>query len=66
MPFSDPCLLWARALWRSAILCLAVMLLAGTASLVEQQSTSKPNGPQFSADFEQTMLAAIDQPGEVW
>ena len=56
--------LWARALWRAAAPCVAVsLLLLGVSSFV---GTDLSSGEEVSLDFEETMLAVIDQSEEVW
>lgn len=68
-PMPDSWALWAHALWRAALPCVAVMLLFG--ALVSYTS-SQGNGAtadsveEFPPDFQQTMLAAVEQSGEVW
>lgn len=66
LPLPDVWTLWGRALWRAAVPCVTVMLLFGAVSFVGPNRDSKPVIKEFSMDFEQTMLAAVDQPGEVW
>ena len=51
--------LWARALWRGAAACAAVMLLLGAWSYFARQSSSSTG--DLSQDLEQTLLAAVDQ-----
>lgn len=48
---------WAHALWRAAASCLAVVLLLSAWSFLRPASTS----PDFSQQFESTVLAAVDQ-----
>ena len=67
LPVPDAWALWSRALWRAALPCVAVMVLLGTVSVFV--SAGNDNGTateEFSQDFAQTMLAAVDQSGEVW
>jgi capsule polysaccharide export protein KpsE/RkpR len=60
--------LWSRALWRAAVPCVVVMLVFGAVSFLGP--TGNGNGvaatEEFSQDFEQAMLAVVDQSGEVW
>ena len=51
--------LWARALWRAAAPCVAIMLLLGGWSLLAPTSTAP--GIDLSQQFENTVLAAADQ-----
>lgn len=67
-PALDLAALWARALWRGAAPCVAVMVLLGVWSFVGAQNNfgaSKPaGGEDFAQHFEQTMLAAVEEPVE--
>ena len=58
-PVSDTWELWARALWRAAAPCVAIMLLLGAWSLFSLRR-SAPAG-DVSQALEQTLLAAVDQ-----
>ena len=59
--------LWSRALWRASVPCLAAVLILGATSFFGAGSGSgTTNREEFSKDFEQTMLAAVDQSWEVW
>ena len=62
-PALDGCALWARALWRAAAPCAAIMLLLGAWSLFTPSrgaATSAATG-DLSQQLEQTLLAAVDQ-----
>jgi anti-sigma-K factor RskA len=59
-PVMDRCALWARALWRSAAACVAVVLLLSAATFFLPHNT-RPAAGDLSQDFEKTMLAAADQ-----
>ena len=50
--------LWARALWRAAISCMAVTLLLSAWSWFEPRNSQ---GTDLAQDFENTVLAASDQ-----
>jgi hypothetical protein len=50
--------LWTQGLWRSAIPCAALALVCGAWFLLHQDSTA-PN--DLSQDFENTLLASVDQ-----
>ncbi len=65
-PASDDLAIWARAMWRSAASCVGVMLLFGAFSFLSTDNGNNRTSDEFSQDFEQTMLAAVDQSGEVW
>jgi hypothetical protein len=58
-PVLDGWELWARALWRAAAPCVAIMLLLSAWSLFGPQSSAPAN--DLSQDLEQTLLAAVDQ-----
>ena len=58
-PVMDDCALWARALWRAAAPCAAIMLLLGAWSFYAPPSNA-PVG-DLSQQLEQTLLAAVDQ-----
>ena len=58
-PVVDDWALWARALWRAAAPCAAIMLLLGAWSfLAPQRSTPATD---LSQALEKTLLAAVDQ-----
>ena len=58
-PVVDDWALWARALWRAAAPCAAIMLLLGAWSIFEPHSSMPAN--DLSQELEQTLLAAVDQ-----
>jgi hypothetical protein len=49
---------WVRGLWRAAVSCVAVALLCGAWSLFMPATTSATD---LSQDFENTLLASVDQ-----
>ena len=57
-PAVDGWALWARALWRAAAPCVAIMLLLGGWSFFAQGSAPAND---LSQELEQTLLAAVDQ-----
>jgi len=57
-PLADGWELWARALWRAAALCVAIMVLLGAWSFFNQ---NKAPANDLSQALEQTLLAAVDQ-----
>jgi len=68
-PALDHWALWARALWRAAAPCVALMLLFGVWSFVGTNNTNlsgMAEGGDFSQHFEQTMLAAVDDVEDAW
>lgn len=70
-PLPDGLALWAQALWRAAVPCLAIVLLAGigafflpvdkTTATVASTASGAP-ATELSQEFENTLLAAVDQP----
>ena len=58
-PLADGWALWARALWRAAAPCVAIMLVLGAWSLCAPQRRTPAN--DLSQQLEQTLLAAVDQ-----
>ena len=50
---------WARGLWRAAVSCAAVAVVFGVVSLFVPASPD--NGNDLSQDFENTLLASVDQ-----
>ena len=50
---------WARALWRAAGPCIAIMLLLGTWSFLGPANT--PSAMDLSQEFEYTVLAVVEQ-----
>ncbi|HKI70722.1 MAG TPA: hypothetical protein VKA67_14135 [Verrucomicrobiae bacterium] len=60
--------LWARALWRAAAPCIAIMVLLGAFTYFDRSAPAS-TGNNLSQDFENTVLAAVYQdnnsmPGE--
>jgi hypothetical protein len=58
-PVVDDWALWARALWRAAAPCVAIMLLLGAWSLFVPHNSTSPT--DLSQELEKTLLAAVDQ-----
>lgn len=58
-PVVDEWALWARALWRAAASCVAIMLLLGAWSFFVPPTSASAN--DLSQELEQTLLAAVDQ-----
>ena len=55
----DPGALWARALWRAAAPCLGVMLALAAWTSLEPEPQAQAG--DFSEDFDNTVLAVVDQ-----
>ena len=56
---ADSWALWARGLWRAAISCVAAALLCGAWAFFNP--TLNANADDLSQNFENTLLAAVDQ-----
>ncbi len=55
---ANDCALWAQALWRATVPCVAVMLLLSAWSFL---GANTPPSTDLSQDIENTVLAAVDQ-----
>ena len=62
-PALDRWALWGKALWRAAAPCVAIVLLLSIWTVLSPDGGSSTD---LSQDFENTMLAAVDQNGESW
>jgi len=51
--------LWAGGLWRAAVSCLALAAVCGAVSLYTPVTAENSN--DLSQDFENTLLASVDQ-----
>jgi hypothetical protein len=51
--------LWARGLWRAAVSCVALAIVCGAVSFFTP--VAKDNPKDLSQDFENTLLASVDQ-----
>jgi hypothetical protein len=51
--------LWVHGLWRAAASCVAVAVVCGACSLLMPVASDNHN--DLSQDFENTLLAAVDQ-----
>jgi hypothetical protein len=58
-PMLDEWALWSSALWRAAAPCVAIMLLLSAWSLL--LSDRAPGPSDLTQDFENTLVAAVDQ-----
>jgi len=67
-PVPDLGALWTRMLWRAAAPCVAITLTIVAWSFVGGSATTVPTETgevvEFSHDFEQTMLAVVDEQAE--
>jgi hypothetical protein len=67
-PVPDSRALWARALWRAAVCCLAIMLFLSAISFISSTDSTPPSDlsqdylsqDYLTQDFEKTMLASMD------
>ncbi|MBI3853424.1 MAG: hypothetical protein HY298_24520 [Verrucomicrobia bacterium] len=62
-PVLDGWTLWGKALWRATAPCVAIMLALGVWTIFSTKTTASTD---LTQDFENTMLAAVDQNGESW
>lgn len=51
---------WRTGLWRAAVSCVAVAVVCGAVSFITPAVAD--NGNDLSQDFENTLLASVDQP----
>ena len=58
---ADRWVFWTRGLWRAAASCVAVAVVCGAASLFLPAQSD--NGNDLSQEFENTLLASVDQGG---
>jgi hypothetical protein len=56
---ADKWVLWTRGLWRAAASCVAVAVVCGAISLFAPDAGD--SGNDLSQDFENTLLASVDQ-----
>jgi hypothetical protein len=56
---TDRWALWTRGLWRAAASCVVVAVVCGVASLFLPAAADNSN--DLSQDFENTLLASVDQ-----
>ena len=56
---ADKWVLWTRRLWQAAVSCVAIVLLLGIWVFVN--STASSNSADLSQNFENTLLASVDQ-----
>ena len=66
-PAVDSSAVWAQALWRAALPCLAVMILMATLSftMVSTESAPVTSEDDISQQFELALLAPADQLEEI-
>ena len=58
-PVADKWVLWTRRLWQAAASCVAIALLLG--AWVFLDSTTSSNSADLAQNFENTLLASVDQ-----
>jgi hypothetical protein len=56
---ADRWVLWTRGLWHAAVSCVAIALLLGAWVLFNPAAS--PNSADLSQNFENTLLASVDQ-----
>ncbi len=52
--------LWVRGLWRAAVSCVALAAVCGAVAFFTPAAADNSN--DLSQDFENTLLASVDQP----
>jgi hypothetical protein len=52
-------ILWARGFWRAAVSCVALAVVCGAVSFFTPATADNSN--DLSQDFENTLLASVDQ-----
>jgi len=57
---ADRWAVWSSGLWRAAVSCVAVAVVFGAAVLLLPSSAN--SSKDLSQDFENTLLASVDQP----
>ena len=60
---TDPLALWVRGLWRAAMSCVAIALLLGVWAFFNPTASTNPD--DLSQNFENTLLASVDQSDQV-
>jgi hypothetical protein len=63
-PRADLWLTWSRLLWRAVGPCLGVMALVSAFSLTFESGLG--DSEVLANDLDNTVLAAVDNPGDVW
>lgn len=56
--------LWVRGLWRAAVSCVLITLLLGVWAVLNSTATVA-TGDDFTQNFENTLLASVDQSDQV-
>jgi hypothetical protein len=63
-PRLDQWAIWATALWRAAVPCLALTLLLGAWTLMSSHDPASTES--LSSAMDNAVYAAVDYPGDVW
>jgi hypothetical protein len=58
-PMADRWVLWTRGLWQAAASCVAIALLLGAGVFFNSSASS--NSTDLTQNFENTLLASVDQ-----
>ena len=56
---TEPLVMWVRGLWRAAVSCVAIALLLGAWAFFNPKAST--NASDLSQNFENTLLASVDQ-----
>jgi hypothetical protein len=65
-PAADVSALWARALWRAVIPCVALTVVLAALALVAAPNSTAASETDLSQAFEKTLLATAEQLEENW
>ena len=57
----DNMALWVQGLWRAAVSCVAISMLCGTWAIFNPATTAATASDDLSQNFENTLLASVDQ-----
>jgi hypothetical protein len=57
----DNLAVWVHGLWRAAVSCVAISLLLGAWAFFNPAATTAPATADLSQNFENTLLASVDQ-----
>ncbi len=60
---AEPLALWVRGLWRAAVSCVIIALLFGAWAFFNPRAST--NAGDLSQNFENTLLASVDQSDQV-
>jgi len=53
--------LWVHGLWRAAVSCVAISMVCGAWAFFNPTTTTTATAADLSQNFENTLLASVDQ-----